>query len=358
MKKNEFIHLHQLVYELAKHDLQNVRDRDEDPEDFFTEYDELGVGPESVNVSKSEQKEALWTLLDKYTEDIEMEKIRREGEKYSQKGLERMEAAEKIAEEVSYSPRTVYDKFSDVDVSFGNEHGKDTRQKALNQIERLKSEYKRDEVLERVSEENDVPRGTLKTWMSNEGITFEPRYSAILTDESKRELIETAEHYFDTRRNLDVMEEALDKDKATLRAYKKGDIDSVPVDLLEKLDSLFDSAPRYRMDDPDRYIEDENWRGVEVHDDFQEFLFDHLTTEEFTEMTGKSEGSFNKYRQNKTETIDREAYRKAFQAVSFMYSKNPDPEIDAVVDKNKYGTSGGDLEEAEIDMDITEALTG
>lgn len=376
MKKKHFLHLHQLVYEAAKHDFQEHRELEEDVDKVLLEHSNLDVQPYDISAQKNEHKEALQTVLTSYTDIIEngvegfhsrlLERdistdtvIQILGEQYSEKGLTRQEASEKVAEEVEFAPRTVYDRFSDVDVSFGNTHGKQTREDALNDLQEMKDRGEREVVLEEVSEEYDVPRPTLKTWMNQKGITFDSPYSALLTEESKRELIETAEHYFDTRRNLDDMQQALDRDKDTLRAYKKGQIETMPVELLEQLDSLFESEPRYRMDDPNRYVEDRNGRGVKVEDSFQQFLFEHLTTDDFRGMTGKSTGSFNKYRNNKTERIDPEAYRKAFQAVSYMYSKHPEPEVEAVVDKNVYGTSSGDLEKAEVSMEeASELLAG
>ena len=101
------------------------------------------------------------------------------------------------------------------------------------------------------------------------------------------------------------------------------------------------------MDDPDRYVEEDTRYGLKVDDDFQSFLFSHVTGEEFEGMTGKSSSTLTRYRNNHSKTVKDEAYRKAFQAVSYMYSKHPEPEISGYVHSQRFG-SGASNEKVKV----------
>lgn len=365
MKKQELIQLHILLDHVREYADENFYESiDLDP--LFSEYENLDIGPLALSSNKSDQKEAVMELADtlasidlftdlaEYSgEDLD-EIISRDQEEFlefggrtlSQNNISRPEAAKMLSRAVEYNPRTVYDRFTDHGISFAF-HSEDKRSSAVEELESYaSSDIERSEALEIVSEEYGVPEGTLKNWLTDEDITFTESVSALLEPESQRELLETAEHYFDFRSNAEPMEKALGRDRDTLRLYREGEIDTMPVELLERLEALFKSEPRYQLDDPNEYIENQNGRGLVVKDDFQEFLFSHVSTNEFTEMTGKSRTSYNRYTQNKTKYVDEEAFRKVFQAVSYMYGKNPEPEVQAYVDRNSYASTSGSLEDS------------
>lgn len=65
MKKNQFIHLHGLLAQVANHV------EDETGENPIDEYAELGTEPTSIHRSKDDHKEAVMTLLEDITNSIE-----------------------------------------------------------------------------------------------------------------------------------------------------------------------------------------------------------------------------------------------------------------------------------------------
>jgi len=342
----------------------------QDFEDVFPVYDEMDVSPLNWSRSKSTQKQALQTLSrgaaelteggvdDRFYEDLadraalgDEEKVEVLGKVYRDLGYNRPKAAGLISHSTDFTYSTVYDKFTDHSVSF-TFHGDEKREEAVKKLEEYSSEdYRKADALEEVSEEFDVPQGTLKNWLTGEGITFSDSVSAIVDKDSQRELIEVAEHYFDFSdpEGVEAMEKALGRKRDTLRAYKQGRIDTVPVELLENLESLFESEPMYRMGDPSRHVNDATSKTVDVENDFQKYLFSHLDGDEFEDITGKSSTTFSRYRNNKSSRIDREAYRKVFQAVSAMYNVKPEPEIEGFVERDSYAASSGDSEHARLD---------
>jgi hypothetical protein len=375
VKKQAFVQLHRLVRKAAENMVE--REGVEDLEELFPVYEQIDVEPTDVHTNKSDQGTALRTLTaglsDLVQNDFEPDEdfyrriasraelgdeelVRTAGEVYRDIGFSRQEAAELISEQTDFTYRTVYDKFTDHDISF-TFHDDDTRERALEMLEEYADEgVRREDALEQVGEELDVPPGTLKNWLSQEGMTFTENVSAVVTDESREELMYFADHYFDFSdpEGVEAMEQALGRKRDTFREYAKGGIDTMPVELLERLDSLFESEPIYRMDDPERYVEDSTPKTVEVEDDFQEFLFRHMDGELFQDITGKSPTTFNRYRNNKSQRVDREAYRKVFQVVSHMYERHPEPEIESFVDRNSYATSSGDETHALLDPEEIE----
>lgn len=345
-----------------------------DLEEVFPAYDLIDTEPLEIHTNKSDQKEALFTLSsglydllendldtdDDFYRDVvsrtpleEEELVRVVGEVYRDLGVPRQEAAEIISEKTDFTYRTVYDKFTENGINF-TFHDDDTRKEALEMLEEYADEgVRREDALQDVGEELDVPPGTLKNWLTREGMTFTENVSAVVTENSQRELMHTAEHYFDFSDpdGVEAMEQALGRKRDTLREYAKGGIETMPLELLESLESLYGSEPVYRMDDPGRHVESSTPKTVEVDDGFQEFLFSHLDGDLFESITGKSSTTFNRYRNNKSKRVDREAYRKVFQAVSFMYEKNPVPEVESFVDRNRYASSSGDESHAVIDPD-------
>ena len=194
----------------------------------------------------------------------------------------------------------------------------------------------------------DVPEGTLKNWLTDEEIFFTEDVSALVEPESKKELIETAEHYFDIENGIEPIEQALGRNIDTLRCYRDNNIETMPLELLDSLDRLFESEPMFRMDDPDRYIEEDTRYGLKLDDEFQSFLFSHVSGEDFEGMTGKSPSTLTRYRNNRSKTVKQEAFRKAFQTVSYMYSKHPETEITEYVHRQRFG-SGASPEKVEVD---------
>ena len=122
----------------------------------------------------------------------------------------------------------------------------------------------------------------------------------------------------------------------------------MPEELIDKLESVIDSEPRYRLDDPEIYIEEESWRGVILEDDFQNFLFSHISRNEFEEMTGQSKSTHTRYRQNNTKYVDEESFKKVFQTVSYMYSKEPELVTIGEVDRNSYGAANSSAKGSKI----------
>lgn len=362
------MHLHRLVKMAAE---EVVEEETGELEDFFPVYEEMDVSPvDWSKTSKTDQKKALKTitgglagLVEKEdTEefwqnlparaDLEDDELVREvGELYREKGFSRPEAAQLISEQTDFTYRTVYDKFTEHGINF-TFHGEEKRREAVEKLEKYAEEgYRKTDALGDVSDQLEVPEGTLKNWLTEEGITFTETVSALVGEGSQEELIDVAEHYFDfsSQEGVEAMEQALGRKRDTLRAYKQGKIDTMPVELIERLEALFESEPVYRMDDPERHVLDSTEKTVEVENGFQEYLFSHLDGDEFEAITGKSATTFNRYRNNKSDRIDREAYRKVFQAVSFIYDRHPEPEIEGFVDRNSYATSSGDREQARLD---------
>lgn len=374
VKKDEMMHLHRLVNMAAEEILEEETG---ELEDVFPVYEEMDVSPvDWSQTNKTDQKKALKTLTggladlieegdtEEFWKDLparadleDEELVRKVGKVYRDQGFSRPEAAQLISEHTDFTYRTVYDKFTDNGINF-TFHGEEKRREAVEKLEKYAEEgYRKTDALQDVSDELEVPEGTLKNWLTEEGVTFTETVSALVSEDSQEELIHTAEHYFDfsSPEGVEAMEKALDRKRDTLRAYRQGKIDTMPVELLERLDALFESEPVYGMEDPENYVLDSTEKTVEVEDGFQEYLFSHLDGNEFEGITGKSSTTFNRYRNNKSDRIDREAYRKVFQAVSFMYERHPEPEIEGFVDRNSYATSSGDREHARLDPEeITE----
>lgn len=377
MKKLEIIQLHRLMDNVREHMTKGFPEF-LDEEIFFSEYESLDVSPVGIKTNMDEQKEALLELNDALIDfsqnsgdlvydkisdlsELEAQELKEKGDDelvefgariFSEKGVvRRPEAAKSLSQIVDYTPSTVYDKFSDFGIRF-HFHGEEKKVSAIKDLSSYaEGSLDRKEALELVSKDYDVPEGTLKNWLTEEDIRFTEDVSAVLTPDSREELIDTAEQYFDFRSDVEPMEQALNRERETLKAYKEGEIKTIPLELLETLDALFDSEPRYRMDDPEKYIEEETSRGLVLDDGFQEFLFSNVSTNEFTEMTGSSRSSYTRYTQNKTKNVDEDAYRKVFQVVSHMYSKNPKPEIEAFVDRNSYRSSSEEFENPVLDTE-------
>lgn len=370
MKKLEIIQLHRLMDNVREHMTEGFPEF-LDEENFFSEYESLDVSPVGIKTNMDEQKEALLELNDAIIEglvygeiaefsELDAEELKEKGDDelvefgariFSENDVRRPEAANSLSQIVDYTPSTVYDKFSDFGIRF-HFHGEEKKVSAIKDLSSYaEGSLDRKEALELVSKDYDVPEGTLKNWLTEEDIRFTEDVSAVLTPDSREELIDTAEQYFDFRSDVEPMEQALNRERETLKAYKEGKIKTIPLELLETLDALFDSEPRYRMDDPKKYIEEENSRGLVLDDDFQKFLFSNVSTNEFTEITGSSRSSYTRYTQNKTKNVDEDSYRKVFQVVSHMYSKNPDPEIEAFVDRNSYRSSSEEFENSVLDTD-------
>jgi len=377
MKKLEIIQLHRLMDNVRDYMTESFPDFLEEETTSFSKYESLNVSPIGVKTNKEEQKKALLELNEALVDfsqnsdeliqeriielsdqdDIDLpedddELVKLGAEVLSENDLRRPEAAKTLALTVEYTPSTVYDKFSDFGVLF-KFHGEEKRDSAVKDLQDYaEGSLERNEALELVSKDYDVPEGTLKNWLTEEDIRFTQEISAVLTPDSCEELIETAEHYFDFRSDAEPMEQSLNRQRETLRQYKEEEIETIPVEVLENLDSLFNSEPRYRLDKPERYIQDETGRGLVLEDDFQEFLFSHVSTNEFADMTGSSRTSYSRYTQNKTKNVDEDAFRKVFQVVSYMYEKHPEPEIEAFVDRNSYTSSTEGFENSVLDPEI------
>jgi hypothetical protein len=360
MKKQDFLHLQMLLGEVRKYFDERMYE-DQDLEGSFSYYDDLGVKSGDYKVSKSNKKEAVLRLANSFSnidffideeefqgqlpenllgrDDEEIVSIG--GEILKRQNVSRPEAARLISDNTDFTEDTVYSKFSDYGINFVL-HGDEKRENVIQEMESYASNgEKRSEALQTVSDEYDVPEGTLKNWLTDAEITFTEDVSLLLEPDSRKELFETAEFYFDIRNNTEPMEQALDKDRDTLRKYKNGEIKSVPEELIENLESLIDSKPRYRLDNPEKYVNEESWRGVVLEDDFQNFLFSHISRNEFEEMTDQSKATHTRYRQNNTKYVDEESFRKVFQTVSYMYSKEPEILVQREVDRNSYTENSG-----------------
>ena len=365
--KMDLVQLHRL-FDVTGMFLLDERGIDSFPREFFPVYGDLGVKGQDVFASRDDHKQAVLTLSRSLADfagsgedglyagflerddfdDLDDElKINLIGDHFSRKGLGRKEAAEKVSEQVDFTFDTVYEKFSENDIYFSF-HG-DSREEAVDLLESYAEEnHERSRALKEFSEELDVPEGTLKNWLTDEEIVFTEDVSALVEPESKKELIETAEHYFDIENGIEPIEQALGRNIDTLRCYRDNNIETMPLELLDSLDRLFESEPMFRMDDPDRYIEEDTRYGLKLDDEFQSFLFSHVSGEDFEGMTGKSPSTLTRYRNNRSKTVKQEAYRKAFQTVSYMYSKKPEPEITEYVHRQRFG-SGASPEKVEVD---------
>jgi len=357
----EALQLHGL-FELTAGFMLKNEDIDSTPREFFLVYQELGVKSQDVFANKKEHRKGAKILsksladfaetdLDGFYEsllkrdDIDDElKIKVMGDHFSDQDLGRKEAAERVSEQVDFAYHTVYDKFGDNGIRFSDHEVKYTSREDVRDdtVELLRNyaedDYSRSEALEIVSEGTDVPEGTLRNWLVDEDITFTESLAAIVDTESKEELIETAEHYFNLDEGVEVMEQAFGYNIDTIRGYKRNEIKVMPVEVLDTIEKLFESEPVFRLDDPERYVNEDTRYGLKLDDSFQSFLFSHLTGEDFEGMAGKSASTLTRYRNNRSKTVDEEAYRKAFQVVSFMYEKDPEPDIVEYVDKQRFGS--------------------
>ena len=369
MKEQEHLQLHGMLDLTGKWVLES-EDFDGIPRDFFPFYGELGLKSVDVFAKKSEHREAIMTLSrsigdfiksededDFYERLIEREDIDDElkigilGRYLSENDVGRREAAERISSGVNMNSDTVYEKFSQHSIYF-NLHGEERQTEALDLMKSYAEgdSVNREAALGEVSDETGVAEGTLRNWLTDEGVTFTEDVSALVEPESKEELIDTVEHYFNIEKGQEAIEQALGYKVDTLRLYRDDEIESMPVELLERLDRVFESVPRFRMDDLERYVEEDTRYGLKLDDSFQSFLFNHISGEELEGMTGKSSSTLTRYRNNRTKTVDQEAYRKAFQAVSHIYDKHPEPEIQGHVHRESFG-SGAPMDEVEAALD-------
>lgn len=360
MKKQEALQLHILLDTVAKNILKE-ENIDQQTKDFFPAYNELNIRSTELHANSKKHQQAVKTLsksISDFTkngqqglyenllkrQDIEDEiKINVLGNHYKEQGLNRKQAAQKLTQGVDYKYHTVYDKFTNHGIRFSDhevkntKHGEEKRRQAIKQLEKYREEnIDRSEALTKTSNQTGIDKGTLKNWLTKKDIKFTEELSALIEPESKKELIDTAEHYFNIEENRESIEQALGYKIDTLRLYRDDKIKSMPVELLDRLDNLFNSEPKFRMDKPDRYIEDDTRYGLKIDDEFQKFLFSHIKGEDLEGMTGQSSSTLTRYRNNRTKTVDQEAYRKAFQAVSHIYNKHPEPEIKEYVHKESF----------------------
>ena len=372
MNKNELINLHQLVY-LASEEIVSSEFPDKDFEDLFPVYTELDLSPTDWKEgSKRDHEDSLKVLTGSMADRLEndeqgfyerllnrleledSETVRIMGELFSEQGYSRPESADLISEEVDFTYSTVYDMFTKNNITF-TFHSEDKRTQAVEKLkEYAEGSTQRSEALSEVSEDFDVPEGTLKNWLTDAEIRFTKDVSALLEPDSQRELIQTVEHYFDFREGREHLEQVIGRGRDTIWKYRNGEIKTMPLEVLERIESVIDSEPRYRMDDPERYLQEDSGKTVVVEDDFQKYLFSHLSGEEFNGITGKSPSTQTRYVSNKSNRIDADAYRKTFQVVSYLYDKRPVPQVEMLVDRNVYKESSENPEDAEIGLEEVE----
>ncbi len=157
------------------------------------------------------------------------------------------------------------------------------------------------------------------------------RFVIELDQEEKEELFELASFHFTRQKDL---LEAIDLDRTVLTEHLEGDLEAIGIDTFDRLLGIVNrSAPRFPLDNSETYVEDtlkhQGEKRVKLDDEFQRFLFEPYTIAELEDITGKSEQTLIKYRNNTAKTVPRESYEELLEDTIEHYKTviNPSGDI-------------------------------
>lgn len=180
---------------------------------------------------------------------------------------------------------------------------------------------------------------------------------ALLLEEEKKDLFDAVLLHFDlstdSRPNMDQVEQALGYDRDTIRKNRKGEIETLSLDLADSMYRILNFAePAIELNNPGKYAEDNRARyareGMREVDDFaQEWVFKRLSYGEFEELTGKSRSAFNRYRKNKTKRIELDVFEEAASVVEEKMSQDF-PGNAILLNRKRYQTTEGDTERSQL----------
>lgn len=108
--------------------------------------------------------------------------------------------------------------------------------------------------------------------------------------------------------SVDELAEKLGKNRATIYRYERGDIENLPLDVLEPLANALNTTPGYLMGWEENTIDDSSQKGVNIHlldtigNTIRKLRLERkLTLEEFSIETGIPIDELKKYEDGKSE---------------------------------------------------------